>query len=308
MKVMVLGTGAVGSYYGGLLARAGHQVSCLARGDTLAAIRERGVQVRTPEGAFRADVMAADQVAALPVADFAILAVKSYSLGDIGAAVRRCAEQGAVVVPLLNGVETTERLERLGVPRGAIMGGLTRISAVRLGPGVVERRSPFQEVVIGELDGQPSERIDQIAAAFRDAGVDGRTSDRIQLELWQKFVFIVTLAAACGLARSPVGPLRAHRLGRRLFQRATEEVVAVARARGIALPESSVARVMAVIDDLPPGLKPSFLTDLESGGPTELDILSGTVSRFGELAGIPTPIHDTATLALAQPVREERAP
>jgi len=121
------------------------------------------------------------------------------------------------------------------------------------------------------------------------------------VELWQKFVFLAALAAACGLARSPVGPLRADRLGRRLLQRAVDEIVAVARARGIRLPEGEAARVMGVIEGLPPGMKPSFLLDLEAGGQTELDILSGAVSRFAEQAGIAAPIHHTATAALSRP-------
>ncbi|PYP48109.1 MAG: 2-dehydropantoate 2-reductase [Gemmatimonadetes bacterium] len=301
MKVIVLGTGAVGASYGGALARAGHEVTCFARGANLAAIQERGLEVRTPEGAFRPRVTATDRADALGPADFAILAVKSYSLADIAPIVRHCAEQGTTVVPLLNGVETAQRLEQLEVPPAAVIGGLTTVSAVRIAAGVVERRSAFQVVVVGELDGRTSDRVDRIAGAFRDAGVDARASDRIEVALWQKFVFLAGVAAACGLARSPIGPLRVAPLGRRLLQRAIEEIVAVARARGIALPDGEVARVMGVIDGLPPGMKPSFLVDLEAGGPTELEILSGAVSRFAEEAGIATPIHDTAAAALAKP-------
>jgi len=301
MQVIVLGTGAVGAYYGGQLARAGHAVTCFTRGATLVAIEERGIEIRTPEGAFQSHVSATDRSERLASAEFAILVVKSYSLADIAPVVRRCAEQGTVVVPLLNGVETAEQLAQLGVPPAAVVGGLTTISVMRVAPGVVERRGPFQIVVVGELDGRPSERVGRIVGAFRDAGVDARASERIRVEVWQKFVFLTALAAACGLARSAVGPLRGDRLGRRLLQRAIEEIVAVARARGIALPDGEIARVMGVIDGLPPGMKPSFLVDLEAGGPTELEILSGAVSRFAEEAGMATPIHDTATAALAKP-------
>src|SRR5256885_8476179 len=303
MNVVVLGAGAVGAYYGGQLARAGHVVTCFARGANLAAMRERGLEIRTPEGVFQARVAATDRPDTLGPADCAILAVKSYSLADIAATVRSWAERGTTVVPLLNGVETVERLVEFGVPPAAVIGGLTTISTVRIGPGVVERRSPFQIVVVGELDGRTSERVARIAAAFRDAGVDARASDRIQVELWQKFVFITALAAACGLARSPVGPLRADRLGRRLVERAIGEVVAVGRARGVAFPGDEAARVLAVIDGLPPAMKPSLLGDLESRGPTELDILSGAVVRFAEQVRVATPIHDTATVALAPPAR-----
>jgi len=303
VNIVVLGAGAVGAYYGGQLARAGHEVTCYARGATLAALRARGLEIRTPEGAFQVGVAATDRVEALGPADFAIVAVKSYSLADIGPVVRHCARQGTTVVPLLNGVETAERLALLGVPSAAVIGGLTRISAIRVAPGLVERGSAFQVVVVGEFDGRVTERASRIATAFRGAGVDARASDRIQVELWQKFVFIAALAAACGLARSPVGPLRTDPLGRRLLERAAAEVVAVARARGILLADDEAARVLGVIDDLPAAMKPSFLVDLESGGPTELDILSGTVARFAEQARIATPVHDTATVALADRAR-----
>src|SRR2546427_7270428 len=288
MKVIVLGTGAIGAYYGAQLARAGQAVTCVPGGANLGAIKGGGLGVRTPEGGSRAPMTATDRAEELAPADFAILAVKSYSLVDIAPIVRRCAEQETTVVPLLNGVETVQRLEQLGVPPAAVIGGLTAISAVRIAPGVVERRSPFQIVVVGEPDGRTSDRVDRIAGAFRNAGMDARASDRIQVELWQKFVFLAALAAACGLARSPIGPLRVAPLGRRLLQRAIEEIVAVARARGIGLPEDEVARVLGLIDGLPPAMKPSFLVDLETGGPTELDILSGAGFRLaGEAGGTP---------------------
>ena len=305
MRIVVLGAGAVGSYYGGLLARAGDDVVCFARGATLAALRERGLEVKTPDGGFQARVTATDRVEGLAPADVAILAVKSYALEGIAPVVRRCAEQGTAVLPLMNGVETAERLAHLGVPSSALIGGLTTISVVRLGPGVVERVGPLQVVVAGEFDGCITERVTRIVAAFREAGVDARASDHIQVELWQKFDFIAALAAACGLARVPVGPLRTDRLGRRLLERAIGEVVAVARARGVAIPDDEARRVLTVVDGLPAGMKPSFLVDLEAGRPTELDILSGTVVRFAEEAGIASPIHDTAAFALgARPSRE----
>ena len=298
MRIVVLGAGAVGAYYGGQLARTGHDVTCFARGANLAALRDRGLEIRTPEGAFWPHVTATDRIENLGPAEYAILAVKSYSLSAIAPVVRQIAEQGTAIVPFLNGVETAEQLWGQGVPRAAVIGGLTTISVARVQPGVVERRSPFQIVVLGEFDGRLTERVGALAAAFREAGAEVRTSDRIVVELWQKFVFIAALAAACGLARSPVGPLRTFAFGRRLLERAVTEVVEVARARGIPLPPNEAARVLALIDGLPAGMRPSFLLDLEAGGPTELDILSGAVARFADASGVATPVHDTATAAL----------
>jgi 2-dehydropantoate 2-reductase len=165
----------------------------------------------------------------------------------------------------------------------------------------VERRGPFQSVIVGELDGRATDRVTRIAAAFRETGVDARVSSQIEVDLWEKFVFIAALAASCGLARSPVGPLRDRPLGRRLLQRAVQEVVDVARARGIALANDEAAQVVGAIDALPPGTKPSFLLDVESGGPTELEILSGAVSSYADALGVAVPVHDTVAAVLARP-------
>ena len=300
----MLGAGAIGAYYGGKLALAGHDVTLFARGENLTAIRRSGLEIRTPEESRVVQVRATDRADELGAADFAILGVKSYSLDSIGPVARQTAEKGAAILPFLNGVETTDHLLGLGVPRDAILAGVTRISVARVQPGVVERRGAMQSVIIGELDGQATDRITRIATAFRDAGVDARVSDRIDVDLWQKFVFLAAIAAACGLSRAPVGDVRERPFGRRLLQRAVQEAVDVARARGISLPNDETTQVVAAIDALPPGTKPSLLLDLESGRPTEVEVLSGAVSRYAEAAGIPAPIHDAVTAALAKPHSE----
>jgi 2-dehydropantoate 2-reductase len=299
MKVIVLGAGAIGAYYGGQLARAGHEVTLYARGDNLSAILDRGLEIRTSDGSSIVRVAATDRADELGAADFAILGVKSYSLDSIAPVVQQVANGGTAILPFLNGVETTDRLTSFGVRKSAILGGVTRISVARVQPGVVERRGPFQSVIVGELDGRATDRVTRIAAAFRETGVDAKVSSQIEVDLWEKFVFIAALAASCGLARTPVGPLRDRPLGRRLLQRAVQEVVDVARARGIALANDEAAQVVGAIDALPPGTKPSFLLDLESGGRTELEILSGAVSSYADALGVAVPVHDTVAAVLA---------
>ena len=299
MRIAVLGAGGVGGYYGGALARAGHDVTFLARGAHLDAIRTRGLEVRTPEGTFSAKVSATDDPARLSEAIVAIVAVKCYSLADVAPAAALLAREGADVVPLLNGVEAAERLAAAGVPKERIVGGLTHISVARVAPGIVEKKSPFQRVTLGELAGGLSERVQRIAAAFREAGAEVTESADITADLWRKLAFIASMAAACGLARSPVGPVRAAPYGKLLFSRAVREVGSVARARGIPVTEEDEAKTLAFIDSLGAGMKPSFLLDLVAGGPTEIDDLCGAVSRLGREAGIETPVHDTATAALS---------
>lgn len=299
MEVAILGAGGVGGYYGGVLARAGHGVRFWARGANLEALRSRGLEVRTPEGTFAAKVTATDVAAELGQVELAIVAVKSYSLPDVADAVRTVALRGATILPLLNGIDAAERLTVLGVPREALLGGLTMISAERIAPGVVERKSAFQTIVLGELGGGTSARALHIVEALRTAAVDARETSQVDVELWQKFVFIASMATVCGLARSAIGAVRSAPEGSAFISAAVGEVVAVARALGIRIPEDQAARSVATIQGLPSQTRPSFLADLERGGPTELDVLMGAVARMGHEAGVPTPVHSAATAALA---------
>jgi 2-dehydropantoate 2-reductase len=299
MEVAILGTGGVGAYYGGVLARAGHHVRFWARGTNLDALRRRGLEVRTPEGTFTVPVTATAVAEELGRVDFALVTVKSYSLPEVAPAARAVALRGASLLPLLNGVDAADQLVALGAPREAVLGGLTMISAERVGPGIVERKSSFQSVVLGELSGGTSPRARAIVEALRSAGVEASESPQVSVELWQKFVFIASVATVCGLARAPLGRVRTAARGGEFIEAAVGEAVAVARAKGIQLPEDQAARTVATIQALPPKMRPSFLVDFERGGATELDALMGTVSRLGHELGVPTPVHSAATAALA---------
>jgi 2-dehydropantoate 2-reductase len=299
VDVAILGAGGVGGYFGGVLARAGHGVRFWARGANLDALRKRGLEVRTPEETFTVQVTATDNAAELGQVELAVVAVKSYSLPDVAEAARTVALAGATILPLLNGVDAAEQLTALGVPAQALLGGLTMVSAERVAPGVVERKSAFRGIVLGELAGGTSPRAARIVETLKSAAVDARQSNQVDVELWQKFVFIASVAAVCGLARSAIGAVRAAPRGTDFIAAAVTEAVMVARARGVQLPGDQAARTIATIQGLVPQMRPSFLADLDRGGPTELDALMGAVARMGLLAGVPTPVHTAATAALA---------
>jgi 2-dehydropantoate 2-reductase len=303
MKFAIVGAGGIGGYYGGVLARSGNEVQILARGENLNALREKGLQVRTPEGAFTVEVTACDDVAQFTPVDCAIIAVKTYSLADAAPAAKHLAEKGALIVPFLNGVDIAERLVELGVAKEPIVGGLTTISAARTAPGVFERKSNFQKIIIGEFPGgrDPARRqkVERIVQAFLRAGVEAQVADDIRVELWRKYAFIAAMAAVCGLARSAIGGVRAAPLGPLLLERAIREVVTVAHARGIRLADDETERILRFCATLPDGMKPSLLLDVEAGRQSEIDAMSGTVGRFGREVGIETPVHDTALAALS---------
>jgi 2-dehydropantoate 2-reductase len=301
MRIAILGAGGVGGYYGAILARAGHDVVLYARGDNLAAIRANGITIRDANGEFSVPIGATNDPAELAGATFGIVAVKSYSLAEIAPVARDLALGGATIVPLLNGVEAADDLQRAGVPRAQLLGGQTNVSAFKAAPGVIQRALWKERIVVGELDGTLSERVTKLVEALRSAEIEAIATTNIAVELWRKFNMLCAMAAACGMARSNVAGIRDTRLGRLVIERAVAEIAAVGRAKGIAIPPSQEADVMRGIDALPGTMKPSFLLDVERGGLTELDVLSGAVSRFGRDTGTATPIHDTAAAVLARP-------
>ncbi len=298
MRIAIIGAGGVGGYYGAKLTQAGHDVTLLARGDHLEAIRKNGMVIKDHDRTFAVPVNATERAEDLRGAEWAMVAVKSYSLSELGDVIAMLAKDGTAIVPTLNGVTAAEDLEALGVPRAQILGGTTIMNAHKIAPGVIERLSKRERFAVGELDGTMSTRAESIAAAMRSAGDDAVATKEIVLELWMKFNMLCACAAACGMARSELGAVRDTELGRLLIERAVREIAAVARAMRIPIPPNQEEEALARIAALPASLKPSFVLDVERGGPTELDVLSGAVSRFGKQTGVPTPIHDTAAAVL----------
>jgi 2-dehydropantoate 2-reductase len=292
MRISVIGGGGVGSYYAGLLSRSGVEVRLYTRGAHLDAVRSRGLTVKTGGEQFTAPMTATDVTADLSGSAYAILTVKSYDLASIAPVVAGLAEDGTTIVPLLNGVDIADRLVRFGVARPCILEGLTRISVVRTTAGVVERRSTFQRITLGEADGVSSNRGKTLVVALEKAGVDANESFEIRLDLWRKFLFVEPLAASCGLARGPIGVVRSTDEGRRNLIAAVDEVIAVGTRSGARWGATDRDDTVRTLLAVPEETTPSFLLDVQRGGPNELDVLAGTVARLGRDLGIPTPVHD----------------
>jgi 2-dehydropantoate 2-reductase len=291
MRIAVIGAGAVGSYLAAVLSRHGDAVGLLARGAHLDAIRSEGLHVRTPSESYCVPLDATGDATTLLGSDYAVVTVKGYHLGEIAPVLRLLAEDGATIVPVLNGVDIADRLAALGIPRAQIVEGLIALSVHRTDPGRVELRSPFQRVTLGEANGDLSARVVALATVLQHAGFATHISREIQLDLWRKFAFLAPLAAACALVRVPIGEVLAAPGGRELLINALREVIDVGRAAGIAWATQDEANTLAALEALPAAMKPSFLVDIENARPTEVDTLSGTIVRLGQKHGVATPVH-----------------
>ena len=290
MKIAIYGAGGVGGYYGAVLARAGHEISLVARGAHLAAIQQHGLRVRSPGGDFEVrPSRATEDPAEIGPVDAVIVAVKSLHLAAVRDGIAPLLGPETLVVPLLNGVDAHEALLP-AVGRARMGKGLTRIISEISRPGEIRHVGLEPYVAMAGWDGGTSTRVEALVAAMNEAGVQAEVPPDIDAALWFKFLLICSIGGVCAVCRMPVGPVRALPETRELLLRAMQEVADVARGLGIVLPGDAVTRALAIADSLPPEGTSSLQRDIAAGAPSELDDWSGAAVRLGARSGVPTPV------------------
>jgi 2-dehydropantoate 2-reductase len=289
MRVTVMGSGGTGGYFGGLLARAGEDVTFIARGAHLAAIRARGLTVRSRlVGDFTVPARATDDPAESGRADLVLFCVKAYDTESAAERLGPAVGPDTVILPVQNGIDSAERIGRV-VGSERVIGGLAGVSSVVEAPGVIEHRAGPDVIQLGELDGPPSARAERIAEALRRAGVKAQVRPDMRVALWEKFVLICGLSGLTALTRLPLGAVLACPETRALLQQAMEETESVGRAVGVAVPAGHAGRRMKFFEGSDPAIRGSLYYDLAAGRRLEIDTLHGTVVRLGRERGVPTP-------------------
>lgn len=298
MHIAVMGSGALGGSFGGRLARAGEEVTFIARGAHLAALREHGLTVRMPEAEdFHLAARATDRPEEIGPVDLVLFCVKSYDLEPAAAAIRPLIGPDTVVLPVQNGIDAAERIARVVGPE-PVIGGISYGGGTIEAPGVILVNGAFRRLLVGELEGGSSPRTERIVAALRRAGIVAELHPTIRVALWEKFIAICANAGMTALTRLPVGPILACPETRAMYRGVMEEVEAVARARGIALEEGIIDRLLDVIGGMAPDTYASMYYDLANGRRLELDNLNGALVRLGREAGVPTPLNAAIYAAL----------
>jgi 2-dehydropantoate 2-reductase len=294
MHIAVVGSGAVGGYYGARLALSGQRVSFLARGAHLRAIRERGLMVWSGLGDFTVRAQAEDDAARIGPVDLVLLAVKTYDNAAVLPMLPSLLGASTTVMTLQNGVDSVDEVAAV-VGRERVLGGPTYIATALSLPGLIEQTGTHRRIVFGEVFGERAEvsaRVARIAAIMQAADIQAEPVADARVPLWEKFIYLAPFAAFTGAARQPIGPLWNDAAIREQFMRAVGEVEAVARAEGVALRGTEELReqVVRYVDLLPPSTRSSLLIDLQQGRRIEVESLPGSVVRRGLAAGVPTPI------------------
>jgi len=298
MRIAIMGSGGVGGYYGGLLACAGHDVTFIARGAHLAAIRAHGLQIKSVHGDLTiAPAQATDNPAGVGPVELVLVTVKTTATDEAARAIRPLVGPATVVLSLQNGIDAAERIGAV-VGLEHMLGGATWVSSTIEAPGVIRQESQFRRIVLGELDGRITPRAQAVYEALQSTGATVELSANIRQVLWTKFVFIAALSGVGAITRLPVGDYRHVPETRDLLVRLMREVEAIARASGIALDANVVDQALAVVDNAAPGIQSSMQRDVAAGRPSELESMIGVVGRKGRELGVPTPVADMVYAAL----------
>ena len=291
MRIAVFGTGAVGGYFGGRLAQTGEDVVFIARGEHLGAMLTHGLWVDSIKGDFLVKpVHVTDDPTEAGKVDVVLVGVKAWQVPEAAKAMRPLVGPGTFVLPLQNGIETSGQLAAV-LGDQHVLGGLCGLFCYVVGPGHIRHAGTEPFVKFGEMDNRPSERVKQLQQVFMRAGVTAEIPPDIQVALWMKFLFITVWSGVGAVTRAPVGIWRSLPETRQMAEQGLYEIIAVAQARGIALPGEAMRTTMAMFDGLSPKSTSSMQRDVMEGHPSELEAQIGAVVRLGQEADVLTPLH-----------------
>ena len=303
MKIFVIGAGGVGGYFGGRICKAGFDTTFLLRGETLTAIKNNGLYVKSILGDFKVYPEVTDDYRTVAQADLIILSVKSWQIEAIAKKLKPFVKPTAIILPLQNGADNAERLTKI-LNKESVIAGLCRIVSKIESPGIIDHFTYEPEIIFGEMDHMPSERVQNIKAVFDKAGFKNRISAHIQQDIWIKFLFITSISAMGALTRSVLGVMREDPYLREQLKVTANEVVSVGQALKIPVGQQDIDKMFELIDTLDYHTTMSLQRDIMEGKPSELENFNGYIVKQGDLLHIDTPVNDFIYYSL-RPMEEK---
>jgi 2-dehydropantoate 2-reductase len=298
MRIAVVGTGGIGGPYGASLAKAGADVTFVARGAHLAAMRENGLRIEGDRGETHIQsAQATDKIAEIGTVDIVLCCVKLWDLEAVAEQIRAVIGPQTAVIPLQNGIDAAERLSTI-LGKAAVMGGMAFVTGAIVAPGVIRQTGTYQRMTFGEFDGRISERGRRLRDFCEAAGFEGVLSPDIMVPVWEKFILLVPLSGLNALTRLPLGKWRDDPDLLALYVEALRETVSVGVAEGVRLPSDIVDRTLTQMRSMPPHHTTSMGNDLNRGNRLELPWFAGKVVELGRRHGIKTPVNGFIYAAL----------
>lgn len=290
MKIAIIGTGGVGGYFGGKLAKAGYDVTFLARGEHLKAIQQNGLTVKSIKGDFKVDsVKATDRIDTIGLVDLLILGVKAWQVKDISYVLKTIIHKDTVVLPLQNGVLAVDELKE-SIKKENIIGGLCRIISKIDSPGVINHFGIEPTIVFGELDNSKTERLYKIKTVFDSAEIKAVISDDIIADLWKKFIAIC-VSGLLAVTKTTYGELRDLKETRQLMIELLSEIYNLSQKIGVKIESDFLDKTVSFIDSFPYDSTSSLTRDVWEGKPSEIEYQNGTVVKLALKYGIDIPVN-----------------
>lgn len=298
MRFLVFGTGGVGGYFGGKLAKFGEEVWFLARGKHLNAMKKNGLAVQASDGSFMVKPgRMTDSPAKVPAPDVVFMCVKAYDTESAARQLAPLLPPSSLIISLQNGVENEEVVKRC-IPHATVYGGVAYIFSNITAPGRVTEWGGPRKIVFGPMRGKPSATARKVEAVLKAAGIDATLTEQMVIELWKKFIFIAAGGGFNTLTRLALADVMAVDESREVFYLAMKEAEVVARAKGIALPRGFVEQQFEILKNRATTARTSMYYDLVQQKPMEVEELVGAIVRYGREAGVPTPINQTIYASL----------
>ena len=305
MNIAVIGTGAVGGYFGGKLAQAGNNVTFIARGEHLKAIRENSLIVKSIKGDFvihPANVT--DKISEISSPDLVILGVKAWQVKEVASELKNVIREDTTVLPLQNGVLASDELMSVLQPSN-VVAGLCRIFSKLDAPGVINHFGIEPEIVFGEISNEVTPRIENILKTLTNSDIKTYIPKDIQTELWKKLM-IIGSGGLLAITRSPYGAVREHKETRKLMHSLLNEIFIVSQMTGARMGVDFVTKTMDYIDSYPYDATTSLARDIWAGKPSEIEYQNGSVVMLGKKYGVKTPVNRFVYYSLLPMERKAR--
>lgn len=290
MNISIVGSGGVGGYFGGRLAQAGYNVTFIARGRHLEAIRNNGLTVKSINGDFVINpAKVSDNYHSVSNADLVMVCTKAWQVKEVAAEIAPKLNPEAMVLPLQNGILAVDELAEF-IPKKQIVSGLCRVFSMIESPGVIVHKGIEPTIVFGEIDNTKTERAENLHKTFEKAGIANVWANDMQSELWKKFLMISS-SALLAVTNTNYGELRSTPETRQLLEELFTEIYRVGKAAGVCLPDDIVTKTMNAVDHFPPDSTSSLTRDIWDGKPSEIEYQNGTVLKLGNKLNISTPVN-----------------
>lgn len=290
MKIIVIGAGGVGGYFGAKIAKAGFDISFIVRGKMLEAINKNGLQVKSINGDFTVYPIATDKMDVAKKADLILLGVKSWQVIDIAKQIKPFVSNNTMVLPLQNGADNADKLLSV-LDSQNVIAGLSRIVSKIESPGVINHFGIEPQVIFGEYNNEKTERIKKVKSVFDKAGFKNILSTNIHLDIWRKFLFITSISGIGALSRSVLGEIRENRFLKQKIIETAKEIVQIANKKEIALNQTDIDKMIKIIDNLNFQTTSSLQRDMMTGKPSELENFNGYIVKMGKKLMIETPVN-----------------